>query len=186
MSHNRSLPEDSERFERMLVRNTDLIEDGLWATEVDYVFALADGYCDTIWWTAPKQMEPGGTLLLHLREPSEEVPGDWSAIADSTSGHLAPNLRRARLLAELYGGTVFAAARIGSIPDEVEPGRGDQSHSVLLNLAHVFENPLSVERLRDEAGITIQGGLFTRLEEEGFRAVREALARDNELPEFIG
>lgn len=188
MSHNRSLPDNLDRFERMICQNSGLSEDDRYATDVDWLLALADGLYDTIWWTAPADFEPGGVLLIYLRElPSrsmgaglmEKVMGRMN----SFDTQLVPNLFHAEVLARTYGGTIFAAARVGSVAEEFEDRRGCAEHSVVLNSVCVFEVPLPVREFADI--VEVGDGLFTNLDQERFVEVRSRFAERNALPEFL-
>lgn len=75
MSHNRSLPENLNHFGRMVRKNLAYAADAGRATDVDWLLGLSRGRYDTIWWTVPEDMEPGGILFIHLRELAGGPPG---------------------------------------------------------------------------------------------------------------
>lgn len=188
MSHNRSLPTDLDHFERMVRRNSDLSHRDHYATDVDWLLALAEDDYDTIWWTAPEDFEPGGILLVHLRElpggaMSPELLQETMERTDASEETLAPNLFHAENLAQTYGGTIFAAARVGSVAEEFVERAGKREHSVLLNRACVFDSPLPVREFADM--VEVGGGLFTGLDRAAFQEVRARLAEHNDLPEFL-
>lgn len=186
MSHNRSLPVNLDSFGRMIRKNHALSTEGRRATDVDWLLALSEGLYDTIWWTAPEDLEPGSIMFVHLRGlPGEAVSPALLEAAEGREdrGTLVPNLQHAEKLARLYGDTIFVVARVGSIAEEFVGNQGEREHSVILNRAHVFTEPLPVAEISDV--VQIQEGLFTRLGRNQFVTVRERLARRNALPDFL-
>lgn len=188
MSHNRSLPADLERFEAMIRKNSDLSDNDLWATDADWLLALSEGHYDTIWWTAPEDFEPGGILLVHLRaladgSMSPELLEKAMERMEGEGDPIVQNLFHAERLAACYGDTIFAAARVGGIAEQVETGLDRGTHSVVLNGAHVFESPLTLSELADV--VEVGGGLFTGLKQGEFEEIRDRLSENNHLPDFV-
>lgn len=175
-----SLPDDLDDFEAMLTGNAPLSDHGLWATDLDWLLAAADGHFADVGWTAPKGFPGGGVLFVyHTSGAAGRARKLERVVASSgSSGRLRAEVGHAALLARLYAGTIFAAARTADVSESDGDGYGAP-----LERVHIFPEPLPKASFEDVAPITT--GSVRRLDGEQFDEIHARLSGTNSLPNFL-
>jgi hypothetical protein len=183
---NVSFPKTLEELDKMLGKNSNL---GEGATDLDTLLAFTPG--QVLEWTAPRWMTTGDILFFYHAVSAKPRIVRLLKQARQTSplrDDLIQVLERVAVLAERYGGTIFACTEIIDTPaydpDEHNEYHFDSRVFAPFDQLHLFPQPLPASVFSAMVKISGQSAL-TPLAGREFEGVKKLLGEQNELPDFL-
>jgi hypothetical protein len=180
-----SFPNTIEALRAMVVSNQPL---GAGATDLETLLNFKPNH--GAWWTTPRWITTGDVLwFYHTLSAKAKIARLRKQIKRAeTDADLIAVLDRAAKLAEQYAGTIFACAEVAG-PTEYVKAEGEIYHfknPMFAPLARVicFKHPLSATRFEHVIKINRQGTI-TAVSGESFDRLKELIAEDNSLPDFV-
>lgn len=172
---------------------------GCWITDLESLLredGVGSDEDEPGYWTGARWMTEGDILFFYQtrfrpRLFVRRLLKQARTLPVENAKPLVELLERNLKLIDRYGGTIFACAEVTG-PSEYlqrEDGERNASHFrgrvfVPNHRVHVFEVPLGGEHLKQQVTLST-GGTITPLLGEDFEGVKQALAKNNVLPEYL-
>jgi len=140
-------------------------------------------------WTSPKWITEGDILFFyHTKNAPQHITHLYNQIVKTsgTVSSVVTFLENALNLAKFYSGTIFGCAQIsGSAIEALEGENGHFKGRIFapLGKVHIFNQPLSAKRFSEF--VKIGQNTITPLYNREFEGIRQLLAEENRLPEFL-
>jgi len=163
--------------------------DDKWITDTDVLLNLDVLSPEGTFWTAPKWITTNDILFFYNTKRAKTRTSKLLKQAKGISGldgDLIRLLERSAKFTLEYSGSIFACSPVSGISEYFtkDPGSHFDSRCFApIEKVHFFENPLSSQQFSNI--LKIGQNTLTPIYRQQFEAIKELLAKQNRLPEFL-